>query len=198
MDAMILTILFIGAVPFVILCSVLAVGILLALILLIRPPGKDSAVRTFHEEPPPENLSSLHCRHFPQMRQVLSRTDETFLGARMTATGHRKWRAERRRVAKAFLKGLYDDFVRLDRLARTVAALSPQVQRSQEAERVWLGTRFRMAYRLVDVQLAFGSLAPRDVIRLADMVGSYAAKIEATMVALEQQSPSRLGAGFSV
>ncbi len=198
MDALMLMILWVAVVPFLILCSVLTVVLILALILLVRKPGKFSSVQAFDEEPPLENLSALHCRHFPQLRQVLSRVDENFLRERMTTADQRKWRAERRRVAKEFLKGLHEDFVRLDRLARTVAALSPEVNRSQEAERVWLGMRFRMSHNLVEAQLAFGSLAPRDVVHLAEMVGSYAAKIETTMAALEQHSLSRMGANFSV
>jgi hypothetical protein len=198
MDALMLMILWIAVVPFLILCSVLTVVLILALLLLVREPGKKSSVQAFDEEPHLENLSALHCRHFPQLRQVLSRVDEDFLRQRMTAADQRKWCAERRRVAKEFLRGLHVDFVRLDRLARTVAALSPEVSRSQEAQRVWLGMRFRMSYRLVAARLAIGSLAPSEVVHLADMVGSYAAKIETTMAALEQHSLSGVGANFGV
>ena len=112
----------------------------------------------------------------------------------MTAADQRKWRADRRRVAREFLRGLHQDFIRLDQLSRTVAALSPEVSHSQEAERIGLGIRFRAAYFLVKSQLALGLLSPREVIRLAEMVGSFAARIEAMMAVLEQQSAPRMGA----
>ncbi|MGH9701829.1 MAG: hypothetical protein ACRD4K_00520 [Candidatus Acidiferrales bacterium] len=194
MDALMLIFLWLEVVPFLVLCAIVTVVAILALVLLLRKSGRSSAGPAFDEKPPFENLSSLHCRHFPQMRQVLSRADENFLVHRITAAEQRKWRANRRRVAREFLRGLHQDFVRLDRLSRTVAALSPEVSRSQEAERIGLGIRFRAAYFLVQVQLALGLLSPREVIHLAEMVGSFAARIEALMTALEQQPASRMGA----
>lgn len=198
MDALIVILIWLAGVPFLILCSVLTVVAILALVILLRRPAHQSTPPAFDEKPVFENLSSLHCRHFPQMRQVLSHADEDFLRGRTTAPDQRKWRAERRHVTKEFLKGLHQDFVRLDRLSRTVAALSPEVNRSQEAHRAWLGLSFRASCRMVEMQLALGLLAPRDVVHLAEIVGSYAARIETMMTALDHHAPSRMGENFSV
>jgi hypothetical protein len=144
-----------------------------------------------------EELFPLHCRHFPQIQQALSMRDDEFLRGRVSRQELKKWRAERRAVLRQFLLGLGEDLVRLDRLARTVAAFSPEVSRARETERLWLSLRFRVLYRLVSVRLYTGWASLPQLTRLTEMVGSFAAQVEAGMAVLEETSASKLRADFS-
>lgn len=144
-----------------------------------------------------EKLGPLHSQHFPQIRQVLSTSDDSFLRPRISAQARGAWQAERRRVLRNYLSGLREDFDQLDCMARTVAALSPRVNRAQETERFWLSVQFRMLYRIAAVRVAAGSVSLPQVERLTQLVGGLAAQIEAGMAALERDSASQLGAAFS-
>ncbi len=183
--------------PFWAASSVLTILLIVALVWLIRMPGDAAHLPPLTQRQEIEQLFPVHCRYFSAMRQVLSRTDEEFLQGRLPSGVQRQWRAERRHVARKFLKGLGEDFVRLDRLARTVAALSPEINREHEAKRFWLGMRFRVMYRMVEFRLAFQWVPLQDIARLADLIGSLAARMEAAMAALERDSASQLGASLS-
>jgi hypothetical protein len=147
---------------------------------------------------PIEELFPLHSRHFPQVRQALSQADAAFLRERASARIQRRVRAERREVAREFLHGLAQDFTRLDRLGRVVAAVSPVVSRQQEVERLRLGLRFRLLYGLAWLRLGMGGVSVPQLARLTQLVGSLAAQIEGAMAALEDagmmQARSRLNA----
>ncbi len=143
--------------------------------------------------PPLEEMFPLHSRYFPQIRQALSRGDEEYLRQRGAPKIVRRARAERCRVARQFLAGLEEDFSRLDRLGRTVAALSPEVNRKQEAERAWLWLRFWILCRLVSVSLRTGRVSIPRMAHLTQLVGSLAAEIETAMARLEVASGKQLG-----
>jgi hypothetical protein len=174
-----------------------AVALLLALFWLLRRPASKSVQTELRGKVAIEDLFPLHCRHFPQIRQALSIRDEEFLRGRVSPQELKKWRAERRDVLRQFLLGLGEDFLRLDRLARTVAALSPEVSRARETERLWLSLRFRVLYRLVNIGLYTSRSSLSQLTRLTEMVGSFAAQIEAAIAALEKTSASKLRADFS-
>ena len=175
----------------------IAVAILVPMFSLLRQPASKSVQKELRGKVAIEELLPLHCRHFPQIRQALSQRDDEFLRGRISRVELKKWRDERRNVLRQFLLGLGEDFVRLDRLAKTVAALSPEVSRAQEAERVWLSLRFRILYRLVGLRLFAGWPSLPQLARLTEMVGSFAARVEAAMAALEKTSASKLRADFS-
>ncbi len=144
-----------------------------------------------------EELFPLHCRYFPQVRQALSPADREYLRERASLRIRRHAHGERQRVARQFLAGLSEDFSRLDRLGRTVAALSPEVSRKREAERLWLGVRFRVLYRVAQLQLLAGSVSIPQLTQLTDLIGSLASQIEARMAALEEASRTRLRSNLS-
>jgi hypothetical protein len=179
------------------LFAALSLALLLALVYLLRKPAPSQSTPSPTGKIQIEELFPLHCRHFPQMRQVLFATDAEYVRRRCSRSAQRPWRAERRRILRRYLNGLGEDFVRLDRLHRTVTALSPDVARAREAEWFWLGLRFRLMYRLVELRLAFGWVAMPHLARLVEMVGSFAAEIEAGMAALEKSAISRLRIDFS-
>lgn len=175
----------------------IAIALLLALLWLLRQPAPKSARKELRGEARIEELFPLHCQHFPQIRQALSTQDEEFLRGRVSREELGKWRAERRAVLQQFLTGLGEDFDRLSQVARTVAALSPEVSRARETEQFWLGLRFRILHRLVSLRLYAGWVSLTQLARLTEMVGSLAARIEAGMAALEETSASKLRGDFS-
>lgn len=170
----------------------LAIVLLLALIWLVRTPASAPPVSGPEAKLQIEDLFSLNCHHFPQVRQALSSADLAYLKQHASPQTLRQVRTERRRVARMFLAGLREDFSRLDRLARTIAALSAQVSPAREAERFWLGMRFRILYALVQVRLVSGGFSLPQLEVLTGLIGSLAAQMETAMEQLEEASVERL------
>lgn len=177
--------------------AVVALALLLALLWLAWRPASPPPVSAAETKLQIEDLFPLHCRHFPQVRQALSAEDQAFLKGRASRRIQRQSRAERHEVARKFLAGLKEDFSRLERLGRTVAALSPEVSRTLEAERFWLGLRFRTLYRLAWLRLEIGRISVPQLARLTELVGSLAAQIESAMAGLEEASVMRLRSSLS-
>jgi len=141
-----------------------------------------------------EDLAPRHAKYFPLVRQALDGSDLAGLGQRIPRRVLGTLRAERRKVARRYLEGLREDFVRLGRFGRMVAALSPQVDARQEAERVRLGVRFRVVYALVSMRLALGYVPVPAFERLTALVGSLAARLEASMTSLIEPGPTQASA----
>ena len=175
----------------------IAVTLLLLMLWAAHERGGSQRPPQVALEPPLEEMFAMHSRHFPQIRQALSRVDEEYLRQRGTPKIVRQARTERCRVARQFLAGLEDDFSRLNRLGRTVAALSPEVNRKQEFERVWLWLRFWILCRLVSVSLRTGRVSIPQIAHLTQLVGSLAAEIETAMAGLEAASGKRLGSSLN-
>ncbi len=176
---------------------ILALALLGVLVWLLRERPQKRRLEEAAPKLALEELFPLHCRYFPQVRQALSPADQAYLRKRASPRIRGQARAERRRVTRQFLVGLAEDFSRLERLGRTVAALSPQVSRKREAERLWLGLEFRALYRVVLVRLMLGSVSVPQLARLTELIGSLAAQIEAGMAALEEASITRLRSNLS-
>ncbi|MGH9683430.1 MAG: hypothetical protein ACRD4S_07450 [Candidatus Acidiferrales bacterium] len=146
---------------------------------------------------PIEELAALHSRRLPQLRQSLDPADASYVQRRLCPAKERQWRRERRKIVRDFIEGLAEDFARIDRLARTVASLSPALSRRQEIERIGLSLRFRVGYRIVCVRLALGELeSRRQITALAELIGNMAAQTEAAMAQLQEASDRRAGANF--
>lgn len=184
-----------------ILFVVVALVLLWLTLWLLREPRPEAApLPAPPEHRQIEELFPLHCRHFPQLRQVLMRSDDEWLRQRAAGPVYARWRAERRRVAAQFLGGLHEDFRNLTRLARAVAALSPQLSRKQEAELFQLSVRFQVLYVLVHIRVRLGVSPLGGLTRLTEMLGNLAAGVEEAMGSLEQAELARLRAhqaGFS-
>lgn len=174
----------------ILLFAALSLGLLLAVIWLVAKPLP--AEVSLHPSPnlEIEPLLAHHSRHFPQMRRILNRADEEFLTRRVSHASLKTWRAERRHVLRRFLAGLAEDYANLDYLARTVSALSTQVHRKDELERIWLGLRFRAFYRMVSLRLAAEGSAPlKQLEQLTAMLATLSSRLEAGMAGLEVASP---------
>lgn len=127
------------------------------------------------------DLLPVHCGHFPQIQLVLETDDHLFLQGRVPAKLARQWRTERREVVKLYLQGLRQDFRGLERLARLLAALSPEVKRKQEWEWIWLGGQFRLLYGFTQLQFAVHSLPPGNLLHLTETLTSLRMMLESTL-----------------
>jgi len=169
--------------------TVILVGLLIALLIFYavrawRELPAESAVSTLGSDEPPELLLPTHFCYYSQIRQALARADREYLARRATPAVRRRWEAERRKVVRGFLAGLKEDYVRLERLGRTVASLSPELSQELERERLWLGLRFRFWYGV----LWLAPLGSRWTLRLLDrttnLVGSIADRTAAAITAI--------------
>jgi HAMP domain-containing protein len=133
-----------------------------------------------------------HFRYFPQVRQALSAIDAKYLNERATPGVARKALQERRAVARHFLAGLREDFSNLERLARTVAAMSPAISREQETARLMLGMKFRILYAWVWLTLSAGRAPLEQIGQLTNLVGILATRMEEAMVAVSALSAPEL------
>jgi hypothetical protein len=177
-----------------IIVILLAIGVSGVLLWLLVPGHKTS--KTGASSFPSDVNNALpiakHYGYFPQIRQALSVADSNYL--RETAPPHVAKQAlrERRAVARGFLKGLHEDFSNLAKLGRTIAALSPEVSRQQETERLILSLKFQILYSLVWLRLSAGNLPLDQLEHLTGLVGRLATRMDAAMAQVSALSASHL------
>ncbi len=179
----------------VILFAIALSGILLWLLI---PKHKSS--RTTPASFPSDAIGALptakHFAYFPQIRQALSADDSRYLME--TAPSHVAKLAlrERRAVARGFLKGLHEDFSNLARLGRIVAALSPEVSRAQETERLVLTLKFQVLYSLVWLRLSAGKLPLEQLEHLTGLVERLATRMDTAMAEISALSVNQIRSGL--
>jgi hypothetical protein len=165
---------------------IVVAGLLGVLVWALRgaPPARQAL-------PPQASLEELgpsHCKYFAQIRQAFSPEDWEFVRRRASPKLLRRMRAERNRVARLYVRGLREDFARLNRLARIVASLSPQVDHRREWDRLGLYCRFELLSLLVALRLRIGGRATAELGRLTNVVGSFASRMEAAVLGLSEIS----------
>jgi hypothetical protein len=141
-----------------------------------------------------EKVLPVNCRHFPQISRLLSPEDAQFMRKRAPHHLEGKWRAERRGILKQYLSALRQDFTRLERLARLIAALSPEIRKRQEWEWFWLALQFHFSYRMVALKLFLGSFSPEGLAGLTEMIAGLTSELENRMALIAEHSPSRMRA----
>jgi hypothetical protein len=181
----------------------LGVAILLAISLsgillwLLIPRHKSTATATasFHPEAIDTLPTAKHYVYFPQIRQALSMVDSKYLME--TAPPHVAKQAlrERRAVARGFLRGLHEDFSNLARLGRIIAALSPEVSREQETERLILSLKFQILYTLVWLRLSTGNLPLDQLAHLTGLVGRLSTRMDEAMAEISALSAGPIPGG---
>lgn len=134
-----------------------------------------------------------HYQYFPQIRQALSATDARYLKDHASPETARKALRERRQVAQRFLQGLHEDFSNLARLGRVIAALSPEISRKQETERLILTLKFQVLYSFVRVRLYTGSIPLDQIAGLTGLVGRLAIRMDEAMAQVSALSMGPLG-----
>lgn len=175
----------------------LALAVLALVLWLVRSPENAQGPKTMrnaadHGE---KELMPCHYRYFPQIRQALSAADDKYLRQKGSPQLAEKVRRERRAVVKQFLAGLREDFMKLHRLARIVASLSPVVSREQESERLLLGLKFRLLYAWVWLRLSLGSLSLPQLEQLTALVGQLSSRMELAMTAINAMSAQGVNQG---
>jgi hypothetical protein len=183
-------------VPFIF--AALTLLLLLALFWLARRIFAPHQTEALGEKPAIEDLFPLHSRHIPQVLQAVASSDDEYLRLRVSPKLRRRVRAERRAVVKGFLAGLSEDYRRLHRLAQTIAAISPHVERRHEIRRLWLRIEFEFLCLMVRARLAVGWNSVPLLSELATILGAQAAQLEAAMARLEENSLARVRESFSV
>ncbi len=164
----------------VILLAIALSGVLLWL-LIPRHKSSKTAAASFHPDLNESLPTAKHYAYFSQIRQALSR--RTLITSWKLRPPHVAKQAlrERRAVARRFLEGLHEDFSNLARLGRIIAALSPEVSREQETERLMLGLKFQILYALVWLRLSTGNLPLDQLEHLTGFVGRLATRMDEAM-----------------
>jgi hypothetical protein len=171
--------------PLLLLCG-LVVVLLLLLFWALRGPRTQTKLESgpgFHEE-----TGGRHVSFLPQIRQALAKRDEEFLSGRGLRTLQRRVQRERRDVALAYLSALQGDFQRLLRMARIIAALSPEVAALQEFERFGLTVKFGWRYEIIRMQLRAGLAPIPRLDGLSDLVGGLSVRMETAMKELGERA----------
>jgi hypothetical protein len=134
-----------------------------------------------------EESGRRHATYFALIRQAASPADIKFLARRGSTQIARRVQHERRSVALRYLTQLREDFQRLLRLARAIAALSPAVGSRQELERVWLSWEFWWRYQTIRAGFYYGLPLPQ-LNSLSHMVSQLAVQMETSMKELGERA----------
>lgn len=141
-----------------------------------------------------KNLASLedagrpHATYFPVIRQAMSQQDFVFLEAHAPVRLVRRAHKDRQRITMLYLVELRADFLRLLRLVRVIAVLSPEVAAAHEFERLLLSVRFGLQYRMVLLGLYAGLLLMPQLRGLSEMVSDLALRMESAMKELGERA----------
>jgi hypothetical protein len=173
-----------------------AVLILLLLVWVLRDPRK----HTEHDGDPDssEESGQRHVSYFPQVRQALVAEDFAFLSSRGSPQLARRLRRERRKIALAYLACLREDFLKLWRLARVIASMSPQVGVGQELARLRLGLIFSVRYETIRIQFLFGFSPLPELGSLSDVVSRLSIRLETAMKNLGERAALAAKLGSSL
>jgi hypothetical protein len=176
----------------------LAIALSGVLVWLLSPRHKSSrtALASFHPDAINALPTAKHYGYFPQIRQALSAADSNYLMETAPAHVAKQALRERRAVARRFLQGLHEDFSNLLRLGRIIAALSPEVSRQQETERLILSLKFQILYALVWLRLSTGNLPLQQLEHLTGLVGRLATRMDEAMAEISALSAGQLPGGL--
>lgn len=166
--------------------SMMAIALLLLLAWALRAPGKSS--RGKFDLASLEESGRRHATYFALIRQASSPADMEYLARRGSPGIAQRVRRERRGVALLYLAQLRDDFQRLLRLARAVAALSPAVGSRQELNRLWLSLEFSWRYHMIRAGVYYGFLPIPQLNTLSHMVSQLAVQMENAMKELGERA----------
>jgi hypothetical protein len=136
----------------------------------------------------PDESGRRHMTYLPQIRQALAKTDYEFLSKRASRELLWRVRRERRRVALAYLAALRGDFQSLLRMARVIAALSPEVAAVHEFERLRLTAKFAWQYEMIRWKLLAGLAPVPQLDGLSDLVSGLSVRMETAMKELGERA----------
>lgn len=136
--------------------AVLSALLLLGLLIL--------ALKLSHKRSRPairiDDLLPVHCHHFEEVDRRLAEYEEVLKGIQF----------ERREFALVYLAELRGDFERVEELLDHAAKFLPEITVRGESERLWVGVKFRVQYRLVALQVRCGIVPARHIKALTAKV----------------------------
>jgi hypothetical protein len=135
-----------------------------------------------------EEHGQRHMNYLPQIRQAFAKTDYDFLSERAAREVQLRIRRERRGVALAYLAALRGDFQSLLRMARVVAALSPEVVAVHEFERLRLTAMFAWRYQMIRWRLLTGLAPMTQLAGLSDLVSGLSVRMEMAVQELGERA----------
>jgi hypothetical protein len=135
-----------------------------------------------------EEHGQRHMSYLPQIRQAFAKTDYDFLSERAAREVQLRIRRERRGVALAYLAALRGDFQSLLRMARAIAALSPEVVAVREFERLRLTAVFAWRYQVIRWRLLTGLAPMSQLAGLSDLVSGLSVRMEMAVQELGERA----------
>jgi hypothetical protein len=142
-----------------------------------------------------EDFPRDHVTYFPQVQQALQQQDPRYLISRGAPGLAQAIQAERRKIALQYLEGVSQDFQKLLRLARVIAALSPEVAAMQEYERLRLSLQFAWRYRLICLSLKLGH-SPLPLLQdLCQVVSGLSVRVDGAMSELGERAAAAIDLG---
>lgn len=167
------------------LLSAFAVAVLILLVVALAGGRLASAPVEADTE---GDSSRRHVAYYSQVRQALAPEDYAFLASRAPRRVLQRVRKERRAVALAYLAGLRQDFLKLWRLARVVARLTPNVEAAQELAALRVGLNFALRYEAIRLALLLGFTPLPNLGSLNEVVSKLAMRLELTMQDLGERA----------
>jgi hypothetical protein len=164
--------------PLLLLASV-PVALLVLLALVLRDPRK--LANSDDDSGTADQVGQRHVSYFPQVRRALASEDLAFLASRGSRELTNRVRRERRKIGLDYLANMRLDFLKLWRLARVIASMSPQVGVAQELARLRLGLAFSMRYEVVRIKFFFGFAPLPELGFLSDVVSRLSFRLETAM-----------------
>jgi hypothetical protein len=129
-----------------------------------------------------------HATHGSQIRQALDDRDLQYLASAGGAHLARRVRRDRRQVVNDYLIALRGDFDQLLRLARAIAALSPEVVAVEELERLRLTVQFHLRCRIIYFRLLLGAATLPQISGVSDLVSHLAVRLETALQELGERA----------
>jgi len=130
----------------------------------------------------------IHISKLPQIRQALADSDFIYLNQRGYPALAKRIGNERRRIALNYLACLRVEFEKLLKLARMVAALSPNLVVAQEVHGLRLNLEFWYRYYLIYFRLVSGVGQLKAIGSLSNMVSALTIRLETAMSELGERA----------
>jgi hypothetical protein len=164
---------------------------------LVRRAKKASSAEYLLKNSNSGDLLPNHYKFFTQVSRALSTEDSEYLSRRAGPVARKAARRVRRQVGLEFLRGLREDYTRLNQLARALTTLAPAANPQREAERLWLAVRFNTTWLVIWASLWSGMAPIPQMQRLTTLVGAVTARLETALGAWQETSLSAPSAGFN-
>jgi hypothetical protein len=129
-----------------------------------------------------------HISYLPYIKQTLAEADIEFLKRRGSPTLAKRIRADRQRIALAYLAALRKDFEKLLRMGGVLAVMSPKVEALSELRGLRVRAEFSYLYYSIYLRLVLG-IAPFEAVgNLSDMVSALTVQMESAVSELTERA----------